>query len=194
MGLLAVIGPSRNDHFGPPAFWARSLANVRRSSHMARIPCSMATRSGRVGTGRNIGPRLVGGGPSILPAMHRAHEAAPRRPSPFAAAFLSLVFPGLGHAYLGAHRRAIGFAAPPILLGALAAGIAIRLNVFQLAGIAAQSWFLTGLFIVNLVAFVYRAAAIVDAWRIARWLEGGDRGRRLVSAGPRGPRGGAGAP
>ena len=62
--------------------------------------CSMATRSGRVGTGRNIGR-----GPAILPAMQPAHETLARGRSPFAAAFLSLLFPGLGHAYLGAYRR-----------------------------------------------------------------------------------------
>lgn len=112
-------------------------------------------------------------GPSILPAMQTAHEARPRRPSAFVAAFLSLLFPGLGHAYLGASRRAFGFAAPPILLGALIAGIAIRLDIFQMAGLAIQEWFIAGLFVINLVALAYRAAAIVDAWRIARWLQAG---------------------
>jgi LCP family protein required for cell wall assembly len=96
-----------------------------------------------------------------------------RRRSGFVAAFLSLLFPGLGHAYLGAYRRGLGFAAPPLLLGALAAGIVVRLNAFDLVGIAVQTWFATGLFIVNLVALAYRAAAIVDAWAIARALAGG---------------------
>ena len=107
--------------------------------------------------------------------MHSAHEAAPRRPSPFAAAFLSLLFPGLGHAYLGAHRRALGFAAPPILIGALGAGILVRLDIFDLAGLAVQTWFTTTVFLVNLVALGWRAMAIVDAWRIARWLAAGGR-------------------
>lgn len=111
--------------------------------------------------------------------MQPAHEAAPRRGSPFAAAFLSLLFPGLGHAYLGAHRRALGFAAPPILIGALLAGIAIRLDAFQLAGLAVQTWFIAAVFAINLVALAWRAAAIVDAWRIARWLAtGATIGRR----------------
>src|SRR5438093_2793208 len=60
IGLLAVIGPSRKLHFGPPAFWARSRSNVRRARHSARISCSWATRSGFALTGRNIGPRLGG--------------------------------------------------------------------------------------------------------------------------------------
>jgi len=86
------------------------------------------------------------------------------------AAFLSLLFPGLGHVYLGAYRRGLGFAAPPILIGALIAGIVVRMNAFDLAGLAIQTWFLTGLFIANLVALAYRAAAIVDSWAIAQAL------------------------
>lgn len=121
--------------------------------------------------------------------MQFAHEPPQRRRSAFAAAFLSLLFPGLGHAYLGAHRRALGFAAPPILIGALVAGIAVRLDVFQLGGLAVQGWFIGAVFVANLVALAYRAAAIVDAWRIARWLQSGaGRGRRprgsFVAAGP----------
>jgi LCP family protein required for cell wall assembly len=115
--------------------------------------------------------------PGILPAMQGPHEFAPRR-SAFVAAFLSLLFPGLGHAYLGAYRRGLGWAAPLILLAALAGGFAIRLDPLQLAGLAVQDWFLDGLFIVNLVLLAYRAAAIVDAWLIARRMGApGLRGR-----------------
>ena len=105
--------------------------------------------------------------------MQPAHEVPPRRRSAFVAAFLSLLFPGLGHAYLGAPRRALGFAAPPILIGALIAGIAVRMDIFQLAGLAIQEWFIAAVFVINLVALAYRAAAIVDAWRIAQWLGSG---------------------
>jgi LCP family protein required for cell wall assembly len=105
--------------------------------------------------------------------MQPAHEVPPRRRSAFVAAFLSLLFPGLGHAYLGAPRRALGFAAPPILIGALVAGIAVRMDIFQLAGLAIQEWFIAAVFIINLVALAYRAAAIVDAWRVAQWLGSG---------------------
>ena len=104
--------------------------------------------------------------------MPPAHETLPRGRSPFAAAFLSLLFPGIGHAYLGAYRRGLGYAAPPLLIGALLAGFVVRMNEVDLAGLAVQSWFLITVFIVNLVALVYRAAAIVDAWSIARLLEG----------------------
>lgn len=104
--------------------------------------------------------------------MQPAHETLPRGRSPFAAAFLSLVFPGLGHVYLGAYRRGLGFAAPPLLAAALVAGFAVRLTAFDLAGLAVQSWFQIAIFVTNLVALVYRAAAIVDAWSIARMLGG----------------------
>jgi LCP family protein required for cell wall assembly len=110
--------------------------------------------------------------------MQAPHEMTPRRRSGFVAAFLSLLFPGLGHAYLGAYRRGLGWAAPPFLLAALVAGFAVRLNVFDLAGLAVQTWFLSGIFIVNLVTLAYRAAAIVDAWAIARRLEPRPSGRR----------------
>jgi LCP family protein required for cell wall assembly len=103
--------------------------------------------------------------------MQPAHEASPRGRSGFVAAFLSLLFPGLGQLYLGAGRRALGWAAAVLLPGALAAGIAIRLDTFDLAGLVVQDWFLSGVLVVDLVLLVYRAAAIVDAWRIARWLD-----------------------
>ena len=104
--------------------------------------------------------------------MQPAHEIVPRGRSPFAAAFLSLVFPGLGHAYLGAYRRGLGFAAPPLLVGALLAGFAVRMSLFELGGLAVQPWFQVAVFAGNLVALVYRAYAIVDAWSIARALSG----------------------
>jgi LCP family protein required for cell wall assembly len=104
--------------------------------------------------------------------MQPAHETLPRGRSPFAAAFLSLVFPGLGHVYLGAYRRGLGFAAAPLLVAALIAGFAVRMTAFDLAGLAVQSWFQVAVFAGNLVALTYRAAAIVDAWSIARMLGG----------------------
>jgi LCP family protein required for cell wall assembly len=104
--------------------------------------------------------------------MQAAHETLPRGRSAFTAAFLSLLFPGLGHAYLGAYRRGLGFAAPVILLAALVAGFAVRMSFFDLAGMAAQPWFQIATFAGNLVLLGYRAYAIVDAWSIARALSG----------------------
>jgi len=102
--------------------------------------------------------------------MQAPHETLPRGRSPFAAAFLSLLFPGLGHVYLGAYRRGLGFAAPVILLAALAAGFAVRMTVFDLAGLAAQPWFQIAAFVGNLLLLAFRGYAIVDAWSIARAL------------------------
>src|SRR4051794_24827051 len=104
--------------------------------------------------------------------MPAPHETLPRGRSPFAAAFLSLLFPGLGHVYLGAYRRGLGFAAPVILFAALAAGFAVRMTVFDLAGLAAQPWFQIATFVGNLVILGYRGYAIVDAWSIARAVGG----------------------
>src|ERR1017187_3339081 len=50
IGLLAVIGPSRNDQRGPPAVWARSFSTMRCSSQKR----SMAGKSGTFGTDRYI--------------------------------------------------------------------------------------------------------------------------------------------
>lgn len=108
--------------------------------------------------------------------MVPAHELSSRGRSGFVAAFLSLLFPGLGHAYLGAYRRGLGFAAPPLLIGALVAGIIVRMSTVDLVGMAVQGWFLTTLFVANLVALAYRAAAIIDAWAIARAI-GSERSR-----------------
>ena len=102
--------------------------------------------------------------------MQAGHETQVRGRSAFAAAFLSLIFPGLGHAYLGAYRRALGIAAPPLLAMALLAGFAVRMDAFAIAGLAVQDWFQIAVFVVNLVLLVYRAWAIVDAWSIARAL------------------------
>lgn len=110
--------------------------------------------------------------------MQRPHAIGSRERSGFVAAFLSLLFPGLGHAYLGAYRRGLGWATVPLLLVALAAGAAIRLNAFAVAGLAVQQSFLDALFVGNLVGFVYRAAATVDAWWIARRLAAPARAAR----------------
>lgn len=122
-------------------------------------------------------------------AMPPAQEARPRARSPFAAAFLSLLFPGLGHAYAGASHRAIAFAAPPLLLIALAAGVVLRLPQPELLALALQPWVLTSVFVLNLMALLYRLVAIVDAYRVAAYLNawaasGGRLGRPRVPLAP----------
>ena len=95
---------------------------------------------------------------------------SPRTRSAFGAAFLSLVFPGLGHAYAGAWGRALGFAALPLLAIAAAGGIAIGSDKFKLIAVFANPAVLNGVLVVNVLAFLYRAAAAVDAWSVARFL------------------------
>src|SRR5215216_5258366 len=102
--------------------------------------------------------------------MQSAHEARPRARSPFAAAFLSLLFPGLGHAYAGAWQRALGFAAPPILVAALLAGIFLRMDGPQLIAFGLTDGVLPGVFVVNLLVLLFRLVAIVDAYRVTAYL------------------------
>jgi polyisoprenyl-teichoic acid--peptidoglycan teichoic acid transferase len=100
--------------------------------------------------------------------MQDPQETRPRSRSPFTAAFLSLLFPGLGHLYAGAPTRALGFAALPILLLALIGGFVIRLDRLQLLGALVQ--LVGAIFVFNLLALAYRLVAIVDAYRVAEYL------------------------
>ncbi len=100
--------------------------------------------------------------------MQNPQDARPRARSPFTAAFLSLLFPGLGHLYAGAPTRALGFAAVPLLLLALTAGIVIRLDRSELVGAVVSQ--LGAIFVFNLVALAYRLIAIVDAFRVAQFV------------------------
>jgi LCP family protein required for cell wall assembly len=102
--------------------------------------------------------------------MHDPQDARPRARSPFAAAFLSLLFPGLGHLYAGAPSRALAFAAAPILVIALLAGIVLRLNRIELFGLVLNPFLLTSVFAANLIALLYRLVAIIDAYRVAEFM------------------------
>jgi LCP family protein required for cell wall assembly len=102
--------------------------------------------------------------------MQSTTEGRGRARSPFVAAFLSLLFPGLGHAYAGAYQRALAFAAAPLLLLALGAGIVLRVDLAQLGGFFVLPWVLPGVFVLNLIAMAYRLVAIVDAWRVTAYL------------------------
>lgn len=117
--------------------------------------------------------------------MSAPTEHAPRHRSAFAAAFLSLLFPGLGHAYAGAYQRALAFAAGPILALALALGVGLRISLFEIAGIALQYLWLIQ--VLNVAVLAYRVVAAVDAYQVATYLNaleisgGGRLGRpRLV--------------
>jgi LCP family protein required for cell wall assembly len=119
--------------------------------------------------------------------MQRSQGSRPRAKSPFVAAFLSLLFPGLGHAYAGAYQRALGFAAAPVLAAALVLGVALRMDAAHLIAFLLTSWVVPGIFVLNLLLLIYRLVAIVDAYRVTVWLNaleanaGGRLGRpRLV--------------
>ena len=111
---------------------------------------------------------------------------APRTRSAFAAAFLSLLFPGLGHAYAGAWMRALAWAAVPLLSIALLGGIILRANRIELLGFVVQQSVLIGLLLVNVGILVYRVVAAIDAWNVARFLNdvdaSGTRPRRPLEA------------
>src|SRR5437899_8417922 len=110
------------------------------------------------------GPRAR---PSILPAMHPTQEPRPRARSSFAAAFLSLIFPGLGHAYAGTWDRALGFAAAPLLGISLLAGLALNLRLVLLGFVIAN---LPLILILDVLVLGYRVVAAVDAYRVAAYL------------------------
>ena len=125
-------------------------------------------------------------GACILPAMHEPEGARPRARSPFAAAFLSLIFPGLGQLYAGAPTRALAFAAAPVLLIALGGGVAIRLDRVELFGLILNPFVLSSVFVLNIVILLYRLVAIIDAYRVAQYMNahaaGVAPGRPAVSA------------
>jgi LCP family protein required for cell wall assembly len=110
-------------------------------------------------------------------------ERRPRQRSAFAAAFLSLLFPGLGHAYAGAYPRALAFAAAPLLIVALVAGVVLRADRTDLLAFFAQEIVLQALLGVNLVLLIYRIIAAVDAWNVARFLNEADQARIAAAAG-----------
>ena len=122
--------------------------------------------------------------------MQSPQETRRRARSPFVAAVLSLIFPGLGHAYAGAYQRALGFAAVPIFLVALLAGVVLRASQADLLGLLLAPWLLPSVFVFNIIALVYRVAAIVDAYRVAAFLNaaavsgGGRLGRPRVRLEP----------
>ncbi|MFL5645957.1 MAG: LCP family protein [Chloroflexota bacterium] len=102
--------------------------------------------------------------------MHEPEGARPRHRSPFAAAFLSLLFPGLGQLYAGAPMRALAFAAGPILLLALGAGMVLRVDRIALLGFLIDPTVLDAVFVINLGVLIYRLVAIIDAYRVAEYL------------------------
>ena len=110
-------------------------------------------------------------------------ERRPRQRSAFAAAFLSLLFPGMGHAYAGAYPRALAFAAAPLLIVALVAGVVLRADRTDLLAFFAQEIVLQAMLAVNIVLLIYRVIAAIDAWNVARFLNEADEAGIAAAAG-----------
>ena len=112
--------------------------------------------------------------------MQNPQRPARRTRSAFAAAFLSLLFPGLGQAYSGAIARGLGFAAVPFLSLALLGGLALRADRLSILGFVLQQPVLIALLVLNAILLVYRLVAVVDAWQVARYMNSyggtGERG------------------
>jgi len=102
--------------------------------------------------------------------MPTSQVGRPRARSAFAAAFLSLLFPGLGHAYAGAWSRGLAFAAAPLLLTSLIGGLIVRANHLELVGFLLQPEILAAILVLNVLVLAYRMVAAVDAWRVVGYV------------------------
>ena len=92
--------------------------------------------------------------------------------SPFAAAALSFVFPGLGQSAAGDRRRGILIAIPAlvVLTGLIGFGIGTVLGGGPQAmlGLVLAPQVLIGIVALDLIWLAYHAFAILDAWMVAR--------------------------
>jgi LCP family protein required for cell wall assembly len=104
----------------------------------------------------------------------------PRR-SAFAAAFLSFLFPGLGHAYLGRWLRAVLWAALPVIGLAYIGGRALTGSRDELIELAADPDVLNFLLVLLVFDLIYRLLALLDAYRLAVDSSVGTSSTRLLS-------------
>ncbi len=105
--------------------------------------------------------------------MQTQAPAPVRHRSPFVAAFLSFLFPGLGQAYTGFVLRGLVLAAPMILLLALLAGVlATRSTRDALLAQLTSPTVLLLVLVANVLLLAYRLLVIVDAFRLAALVEG----------------------
>ncbi len=89
--------------------------------------------------------------------------------SPFVAAFLSFLFPGLGQAYAGYRLRGVALAAPLVLVIALVGGMLVsKPSRDWLIAQFVSTDVLTVLLGLNGLLLLYRLIVIVDAYRLAR--------------------------
>jgi len=110
-------------------------------------------------------------------------RARPRpRRSAFAAAFLSFLFPGLGHVYLGRWLRAVMWAVVPILAIAAVGGVMAGPNRTEILANLLDPDILVATLGVIFLDLLYRLAAVIDAWRLARQPGVGSAGSRMLSS------------
>ena len=118
-------------------------------------------------------------------AMQHAQEPRPRAKSPFAAAFLSLIFPGLGHAYAGAYRRGPRLRRAAVLARRARRRVALRMDRIELLGCVLSPGSCSAVFVAQpRRSSIYRLVAIVDAYRVAEYAR--TPSRRAAAAGSAG--------
>jgi LCP family protein required for cell wall assembly len=83
------------------------------------------------------------------------------------AAALSFVLPGLGQGFLGAFWRGLAMALPVLLVAGFGIGFVMSQGWTYTLLVALRPSVLMPLLILNAVLLAWRAAAIVDAWRLA---------------------------
>ena len=104
--------------------------------------------------------------------------------SAFTAAFLSLLLPGLGHAYLRRWLRGALWMALPIISLVAGGGFVASTGAKETAALLIDPDVLTSALLLIALDALYRLAAVLDAWRLARDpLIGTGRTRAASSAG-----------
>jgi LCP family protein required for cell wall assembly len=102
--------------------------------------------------------------------------------SPVLAAFLSLVFPGLGQIYAGRTRRGVAWAIPTLV--ALAAVVLLLLGGSRAIDSLLTAEAALTLVILDAALFLYHVGAMVDAYGVARRGQSPDSSRGPVRGAP----------
>ena len=177
-----MIGPSRKLQCGPPAFWSRSRANVRRSAHRARISCSCAMRSGRALTGSNNGASMGGSRARCAESGYPTRRCRNRRSQLRVVARRSWQRSCRSSSRVSATptpARTRGPSASPRRRSSSspsAPASACALNSVRPVGLALAN--LDLIQILNVLVLLYRIAAAIDAYRVAGYLNGARDERR----------------
>ena len=113
-----------------------------------------------------------------------SQAVAPIRRSAALAAALSFVFPGLGQGWVGAWRRGVLLALPPLVLIGFGVGTVLFEGRARSFGLLLQPEVLIGLVVVNGLFLAYRLGVMLDAFLLARrrWPGAGGRTQRIGTA------------